>query len=106
MARTRESLGGMRLTRFVPEPRRRAGLARLDQARVLLLEDRDDVGHGHVVPRAALEHILHVTPPRAVVRLEDGVLPPVELQRDDTEALAQRAVERRRGLDPAAVQIG
>src|SRR5258705_13971853 len=104
MPRTMDPLPRMLLTRFVPEPRRRRRLAGLDEPRVLPLEDRHDVGHGHVGVGTALAHVLHVAPAGAVVRLEHRALAAVEFQRHVPEPLAQRPVEGRRHLNPTPPQ--
>src|SRR2546422_4185919 len=104
MARTMAALPGMR-TRFVPEPRRGGRGSSLDEPRVFPLEDRDDVGHRHIGVHTALAHVLHVAPAGAVIGLEDRVLAAVELERGDTEPLAERSIERRGGLDPALLQL-
>ncbi len=52
-----------------------------------------------------IHHVFHRALPLAVERMENTVIDPVELQRRHIEQLTQLLVERRRRLDPAAVQI-
>src|SRR5215510_2759370 len=73
MARAMDS-AGIGLAGFVPEPCRRGRLAGLDEAGVLLLEGRHDVGDRHVGVGAALAHVLHVAPAGAIVGVEHRVL--------------------------------
>src|SRR5688500_13144501 len=77
------------LARLVPEPRRAPRLTGLHEPRILALEGRDDVGHGHVGLHAAVAHVFHVASTGPVIGLEDRVLTAIELQREDAEALAQ-----------------
>ncbi|MNP49904.1 hypothetical protein D3C76_1441230 [compost metagenome] len=52
-----------------------------------------------------IDHVLHQLLAVAIVGMENAVVDPVELQWRHIEQLAEFLVERRRGLDPAIIQI-
>src|SRR3990167_5994294 len=58
----------------------------------------------HIVETAMLAQVLHMPLPAAVERVVDGVVDPVEVQRQKAELVAQTDVEGWRGLAPGAVQ--
>src|SRR5437016_4222564 len=87
---------------LVAKPFDRYRRAFAHEARVGTLEGRHDLGHGNIGARASLAHVFHVPPAARVVGMEEGVGKPVELERANAEALAERAVEGRGRLDPSS----
>src|SRR5690348_3229891 len=83
----------------------RGGGAEIEELGIGLAEHALDVLRRHVRMLAAPAHVLHVPPVVLVERMEDRVRLAVELERLHTEALAQAQVERRRRLDPVAVDV-
>ena len=68
------------------------------------LKTRLDLVRRDVGEAAAIAQVFHVAPVVLVERVEDGIGRPVELERLDAEARAEREVERRRRFDPLAVE--
>src|SRR5438094_410137 len=83
----------------------RGGGAEIEELGIGLAEHALDVLRRHVGVLAAPAHVLHVAPVVLVVRMENRVGPAVELERLHAKALAQAQIERRRGLDPLALQV-
>ena len=73
--------------------------------RVTLPEVTEEKRLGHVRKLPVIHHVLHRPLALAVERVKHTVVDSVEIQRCYIEHLAQLTVERRRGLDPAPLQI-
>jgi hypothetical protein len=59
---------------------------------------------GKIRKLSVIPDVFHVAIPPAIALLQDGIAATVELERCNIESLAQRRVERRRCLDPPAVE--
>src|SRR6266404_328724 len=83
----------------------RGGRAEVEELGIGLAEDALDVFRRHVGVLAAPAHIFHMPAVVRVEGMEDRVFPAVELERLHAKAGAQAQVERRRRLDPFAVEM-
>src|SRR4051812_32612594 len=79
--------------------------AEVEERGIGLAEDALDVLRRHVGELAAPAYVLHVPAVVLIERMEDRVFAAVELERLHPETRAQGEVERRRRLDPFAVEL-
>src|SRR5882757_11507865 len=76
-----------------------------EECRIFGAERRHDLVVRELGERSTVAHVFHVSSIVAIEWMKDRVVPPVKLERQHAETLAERQVERRGGLHPFPFEV-